>query len=185
MPDKQDGFDSAGDGVCLFVSCPEQIGQEYDLCYQHNRRRSRGAIDKCPICGLYKEQRYQICANCHDDGVEAPSGAIGIRRESSTSWSARDATASKFHVYILKLDGGEFYPGQTRELRERLSEHRDGRVKATAGRTPKLVWFSEVPSRKQAADLEFKLKKLVKRNPREIRRLVTDFHDLVREIDLS
>ena len=185
MHDKRDGFASDGDGVCHFVRCPEQIGQEYDLCYQHNRRRSRGTIDKCPICGLYKEQRYQICANCHDDGVEAPSGATGIRRESSMSWSARDATASKFYAYILKLDGGEFYSGQTRELRERLSDHRDGRVTSTAGRTPKLVWFSEVSSRKKATDLEVKLKKLVKQNPREIRRLVTDFHDLVREIDLS
>ena len=183
--DERDKLDLAGSDVCLFVSCPEQIGPEYDLCYQHNRRRTRGTIDECPNCGRYKERRYQICANCHDDEVEVLSDVTGILRESSPSWSVRDATASKFYVYILKLDGGEFYPGQTRELRERLSEHNDGRVSPTAGRTPKLVWFKEVPSREQATDLEYKLKKLVKRDQREIRRLVTDFLDLVREIDHS
>ena len=85
----------------------------------------------------------------------------------------------------MKLDGGNFYAGQTRELRERLSEHRDGRVRSTAGRNPKLVWFSTVPSREEATDWEADLKKLVDSNPREIRRMYLSFQDLVRELDYS
>ena len=183
MRDEPYGFASAGDDVCLFVGCSEQIGPEYDLCYRCNGRRNRGTIDKCPNCSLYKERRYLICANCHDDGVEVSSDAATIRRESSPSWSAGDATASKFYVYILKLDGGEFYAGQTRELRERISEHRDGRTQSTAGHNPKLVWFTEVSSRQEAVELE--LKKAIDHNPRAIRRLITDFHDLVRELDFA
>ena len=105
--------------------------------------------------------------------------------ESSPAWEAGDAEARSFHVYILKLDGGEFYAGQTRELRERLSEHRDGRTQSTAGRNPKLVWFTEVSSRQDAKELELELKKSIDRNPRVIRRLMTDFQDLVRQVHLD
>ena len=107
------------------------------------------------------------------------------RRESSPAWAAGDADARSFHVYILKLEGGEFYAGQTRELRERLSEHRDGRTQSTAGRNPKLVWFTEMASRHEATELEVELKKAIDSNPRIIRRMVTDFHDLVRELNFT
>ena len=99
--------------------------------------------------------------------------------------AVEDATATEFFVYILKLEGGTFYTGQTRELRERLSEHKDGRVKSTAGKTPQLVWFTSVPSRNAATSLEVELKKLVDTNPREIRRMVVRFRDHVRELDYS
>lgn len=88
-------------------------------------------------------------------------------------------------MYILKLDGGEFYAGQTRELRERLTEHRDGRVESTANREPKLVWFTTIPTRDEAAKIEVHLKRLASANPREIRRMVLAFGDLVRELDYT
>ena len=56
------------------------------------------------------------------------------REEHSDSWSAGDADASEFYIYVLKLNDGTFYAGQTREIRERLMEHRDGTTKTTAGR---------------------------------------------------
>ncbi|MYC06182.1 MAG: hypothetical protein F4X57_03240 [Chloroflexi bacterium] len=47
----------------------------------------------------------------------------------------------------MKMDGGRFYVGQTQDLRERISEHRVGNTKSTAGKNPKLVWFAQMPSR--------------------------------------
>ena len=45
---------------------------------------------------------------------------------------------------ILKLEGGVFYLGHTRELRERRMEHRDGDTKVDCRQEPKacMVWNS-------------------------------------------
>jgi predicted GIY-YIG superfamily endonuclease len=85
-------------------------------------------------------------------------------------------------VYILKLDNGDFYIGHTRELRERLSEHRDQKVSSTAGRTPKLQYFEVLPTREDAERREDELKRLEDSNPRQIRRMIISFLDFVREI---
>ena len=114
-----------------------------------------------------------------------PKSRKTYRREHSDAWEAKDAEADEFYVYVLKLDDGSFYAGQTRELRERLMEHRDGTTRSTVGRSPKLVWFSTVSTRVQATVLEVQLKKLCDRNPREIRRWVRRFRDLVEELDFS
>ena len=74
---------------------------------------------------------------------------------------------------------------KTHEIHERLKEHRDGTTRSTARRNPKLVWFRAVPTREQATGLEVQLKKLCDRNPREIRRWVRSFQDLVEELDFS
>ena len=99
--------------------------------------------------------------------------------EHSKTWEKGDESADQFFVYILKLDGGKFYAGHTRELRERLAEHRDGETMSTAGKNPKLVWYSMLPTREQVAAREVELKKLINSNPREIRRMVISFQDLV------
>jgi len=36
--------------------------------------------------------------------------------EHSSAWEAGDSEANEFYVYVLKLDGGDFYVGQTRDL---------------------------------------------------------------------
>ena len=97
----------------------------------------------------------------------------------------RDAEASEFYAYVLILNDGSFREGQTRELRERMMEHRAGTVKDTAGRNPKLVWFTTVSTRDEAIALEKELKELCDRNPREIRRRVRRFRDLVEELDFG
>ena len=107
------------------------------------------------------------------------------RREHSPRWGAGDAQANEFYVYILKLDDGGLYAGQTRELRERLMEHRDGTTRSTAGRNPRLVWFSTVATREEATETELELKQLYDRNPREIRRRIVRFRELVGELDFS
>ncbi len=125
------------------------------------------------------------------EGSPAPAGrkprktSGKYKKEYSRKWKSGDAEATEFFVYILKLDGNIFYAGQTRELRERLMEHRDGDTSSTAGRNPKLVWFTKVSSRDEATTIESDLKRLCDQNPREVRRKVRHFQDLVEELDFS
>ena len=110
---------------------------------------------------------------------------VSTQEEYSPKWEAGDKYATEFYVYILKLEGGEFYAGQTRELRERMMEHRDGDTRSTAGKNPKLVWFGIVSSREEATRIESKLKQVCDRNPREIRRMVRHFQDLVEQLEFD
>ena len=179
--------------TCLFWDCDERIREDHVFCYEHFQDFQADDIDECPGCGLFKDADYEVCLDCRNSGrrPSARSSKRGDRARSrykpeySPQWEARDAKTDTFYVYLLKLDGGRFYAGQTRELRERLSEHRDGHTKSTAGRNPKLVWFGVLPSREAATSTEVELKKLVDSNPREIRRMVIGFKDLVQELDYS
>ena len=80
------------------------------------------------------------------------------------------------------MDDGDFYIGHTRELRERLSEHRDQRVQSTAGRNPRLQYFEVLPTREDAERREAELKRIRDSNPRQIRRMIISFLERVREI---
>ena len=177
-----------GAKTCLFWDCGSPIRADRLFCYGHYQDYREGEVDLCPDCKRGKLSQYELCLECEYDPhsrKSAPAGRIRERYEPeySAAWEERDAAATRFFVYILKLDGGTFYAGQTRELRERLAEHRDGAVSSTAGRKPKFVWFAVVSTREDATRQEVELKKLVDSNPREIRRMVVGFHDLVRELD--
>ena len=179
--------------TCLFWDCKKRIRENHVFCYEHFQGLQAGKVDECPGCGLAKDAQYEVCLDCRNNGRRSSTkGSKGGSRskgwykpEYSPQWKARDAKTTTFYVYLLKLDDGHFYAGQTRELRERLSEHRDGHTKSTAGRNPKLVWFGVLPSREAATSTEVELKKLVDSNPREIRRMVIGFKDLVQELDYS
>ena len=125
--------------------------------------------------------------DCRSNNRAAPATQPqrSYRKEHSTAWEAKDAQTTEFYVYILKLDDGSFYAGQTRELKERLMEHRDGTTRSTAGRNPKLVWFSTVATRDEAAEMEVSLKQLCDQNPREIRRWIVKFRELVNELNFD
>ena len=179
---------------CLFWDCDVPIRADHIFCYEHFLDFQEGSIDECPGCGQGKDVQYEVCLECYRNPPPqlVRAGQTGSRPnyrwykpEYSPAWEKGDSTANQFFVYILKLDGGKFYAGQTRELRERLSEHRDGRVQSTAGEKPKLVWFGILPTRDAATAIEVELKKLVDSNPREIRRMVLGFRDLVRELDYT
>ena len=176
---------------CLFWDCHTFVPASQPFCYEHFRDLQDGLIDECPGCGQAKDVEYEVCLNCYRRrrSQVAPSKVPSARSsyrwykpEYSEAWDKGDATAARFFVYILKLDDGKFYAGQTRELRERLSENKDGKVASTARQHPKLVWFGMVPSREAATAVEVELKKLVDTNPREIRRMVIGFRDLVQEL---
>ena len=171
-------------GVCKYQDCERRIQTWFELCAPHNDAKKNGEIDECSSCGRYKAARYSLCLDCHtearDTGTQRPGK---YEPEYNPAWEAADEEGDVFFVYILKLDGGKFYAGHTRELRERMSEHRDGKTKSTAGKNPKLVWFDTVDSREEATEAEAVLKELIDKNEREVRRMVTEFLDLIREVD--
>lgn len=98
-------------------------------------------------------------------------------------WRKKDEGINKFYVYILKLDRGELYVGQTRELRERILEHKEGITRSTAGEHPKLRYFEILPTREAAMVREHEIRNLLKTNRREIFRMITEFRNLISEVD--
>ena len=179
---------------CLFWDCQTPVRADHVFCYDHYQDLQYSLIDECTGCGRAKDIQYDFCLDCYrnqrsqsakNTSINKSSSYQWYRPEYSQAWEKQDASASRFFVYILKLDGGQFYAGQTRELKERLSEHKDGKTKSTAGKNPKLVWFSVVESREEATNVEVELKKLIDTNPREIRRMMIRFRDLVRELEYN
>ena len=177
--------------ICLFWDCDTPIRADHVFCYPHFQEFQDGDVDECPGCGQGKYIQYEVCLECFNRSPQrlARTGPklanTWYKPEYSPAWDAGDATATEFFVYILKLDGGGFYAGHSREIRARLSEHRDNRVQSTAGRHPKLVWYGTLPTREAAAEAEARLKRLIDNNPRAVRRMVIDFRDLVEELDFS
>lgn len=100
---------------------------------------------------------------------------------------AADKDADRFFVYILLLNNGEYYIGQTREIHERLHEHRNNQTLSTKGKEPKLQWFTAVQTRSEAADLEIELQQLASNatGRREINRLIVDFKQLTDQLDYT
>ena len=174
-------------GECKYQGCERRIQAWFDFCAPHNDQRKNGEIDECPSCGRYKNRNLPQCRICSE--FAAPSSENKqqgkYEPEYNPKWEAADEEGDVFFVYILKLDGGKFYAGHTRELRERMSEHRDGKTRSTAGKNPRLVWFEIRDTRKEAADGEAYFKELIDKNEREVRRMVTEFLDLIREVDTN
>ena len=158
---------------CRFWSCSEPSQVEESWCLEHLVAFRRGLLDDCPRCGFGKERRYSTCLRCRRAATDRP-------------WEDQSPVAplnGEFHVYVLQLDGGGFLAGYSRDLRVRLMEHRDGVIPPTAGRSPELVWFTLVESRAEAKALKARLRRLCNDDPREMRRWVIRFQDLVREMN--
>ena len=170
---------------CQFWDCKETIRRDHYLCLGHYTRHQTGDIDKCPSCGKYKDAHYDVCLNCY----RQTASTWATSRTQVTEWGTRefsvDRNADRFFVYVLLLNDGTYYPGQTREMLERLHEHRNNQASSTRGKEPKLQWFTAVSTRREAVDLEAYLQQL-NSNPagrREINRMVVDFKKLAGELD--
>ena len=168
--------------TCGYQGCGETIPAWFELCVPHNSAKQKGGIDHGPNCGQYKDANYPLCRSCNaaSRNQAAPSARPSrYEPESNPKWDAADQEGDVFFIYVLKLDDGKFYAGHTRELRERMGEHRDGKTRSTAGKNPLLVWFYVVGTREEAAEGEAHLKELIDKNEREVRRMVNEFQDLV------
>ncbi len=168
---------SASGRSCWFRGCDARTSRvDHFLCLDHWKEWKAKRIDECPACGQGKAASK---LTCHDgEGTD------------SASWSARDGLAERFFTYILRLDVIEdgqkpFYIGHTRELRERIGEHKHGVTVSTRGRNPKLVYFETVPNRCDAKELEDRWWVHVNGNTREIRRWISSMQDLAQLLEFS
>jgi putative endonuclease len=169
--------------VCLYWECDVEIKRNHFACRDHWEANHEGEVDECPSCDNLKRSDYDLCRPCEleartilkeDRSTYAP--------DPSPAWAVGDEGIDEFYAYILKLDDGGFYAGHTRDLRVRMTQHRDGTgAKATKGKDPQLVWFTESPDRKTAMEWESELKALIKRNPTQVRTMCLHFLDLVKE----
>ena len=173
--------------TCAYQDCGQTIPAWFELCAPHNTAKQQGEIDQCPNCGQYKDAKFPLCRSCNAASRNQTTSTRPSRYEpeSNPKWDAADQEGDVFFIYILKLDGGKFYAGHTRELRERMGEHRDGKTRSTAGKNPLLVWFDVVETREEAAGGEAYLKELIDGNEREVRRMVNEFQDLVSLVHLE
>ena len=71
------------------------------------------------------------------------------------------------YIYVLTLDSGDYYLGQTENLERQIEEHYHGQFPSTAGRNPQLVWSEEWSglSAKLQERMD-KLSRLYNENPR-------------------
>ena len=173
---------------CKYWKCDELV-YEYDhfACYEHYCDFEEGLLSECRICNRLTDMPYETCLPCEKKSkFQANYGEYNNKkksnnkyeREYSSKWDKGDSKVQEFFVYILQLNNKSYYAGQTRELRQRYIEHREGRVITTKYKNPKLVWYQSVFSRSTATKIELELKKLIDNNPREIRRRIMSFQDI-------
>lgn len=173
--------------LCQFWDCDEIIRSDHFLCYDHWIEYQDDDIDECPQCDSYKYEEYDVCLNCYRQGPTAwqrPAAAVAVVERDDRKFAA-DQDADRFFVYILMLNDGHYYIGQTRDLYARLHEHRNGMSQSTRGKEPKLQWFMIFPTRDAAVNVEAGLQ-LLNEHPADRRRitnLVTDFRKLTAELD--
>jgi putative endonuclease len=64
-----------------------------------------------------------------------------------------------YYVYILKLNNHKYYTGFSSDLKRRIKEDVNGKVKQTQNKNPiKLVYYCSFISKKKALDFEKYLK---------------------------
>ena len=176
---------------CLYAGCKKSIPANHYLCAEHYADHQSNLIDQCPKCGRFKIIDYKYCSDCRFGRpvkkASSPEKILikkdNIAIEHSKAWEKADKETTKFFVYILKLDNGKFYIGQSNDLRARLSEHRDGESVSTKGLNPKLQYFEILPNRDSVERRETELKGIYDKNPRLIRRMLIDFNDLCKELE--
>ncbi|MCH8818372.1 MAG: GIY-YIG nuclease family protein [Chloroflexi bacterium] len=176
--------------TCSYWDCDVAIKDNHFACRDHWEASLEGDLDKCPNCDDLKSAAYELCRPCE---VKKSPGIAESRTPyetgASPAWAAGDEGVDAFYAYILKIDPTTtdnriFYAGQTRNLRIRMTEHRDGSgPKSTKDRNPRLIWFTELPTRETAMEVEVELKNLIARNPREVRKLAMAFQDLIKDVE--
>jgi predicted GIY-YIG superfamily endonuclease len=188
MVEQIKGLLGFGGSKCRFWNCAQSIQPNYFLCSEHYELLQLRQINQCPGCKRYKLVKYDLCLDCNDGKpVNSPKQSAESKlttREPPHPVNPVETTKPQgtFYVYILKLDGGDFYVGSTDNIRPRVSEHKDGKHTETKGKNPRLQWFTTAPTRREANALEAELKKLEKSNPRKIREMIFEFQDVVEEL---
>ena len=164
----------SGATECAYAGCGKDVPADHYLCVRHYAMHQDGKAGRCPSdgCQRFRSLEYEYCADC---ARAAP--------ESDSTWATGDEGHGTFYAYLL-LQGSQFYAGHTRDLRERLWEHRSGDCLATSpdsGAEPAhLVFFQEFATREAAAERERELKQLLLRDRRSALAIAFHFQDVAR-----
>jgi len=109
---------------------------------------------------------------------------LSVPRESAPHFKPFER--EMIYVYVLKKNDGNFYIGQSKDLKLRLQEHRDGKVIQTKNKDPRLVYFVTVEGDRDEANLlEDTLTRLALHpaGQRKIRKVVEQFRERYRLVD--
>ena len=170
---------------CANVDCYSTKGISYDkpLCYECWKVFDRFEIFECEKCYWFDDivgewSDEDLCYECLDrDRRGYPPTPI---------YDHAPVEHQTRYLYILKLDGGKYYVGQTNDLELRLKEHQDGTTRSTRGKDPKLAWFEGWYGDRTGLNAEEdRLTKLAKGNARAIRRMITEWQRPFQLVDFN
>ena len=124
---------------CTSIGCAEAAYIDYSLCGHHAQEFSESRLSRCTKCQKFDQmvpapnimtKNAGLCTKCRQEVQEADldSTATGPQLK---------------YIYVLTLDGGDYYLGQTENLERQIEEHYHGQFPSTAGRNPQLVWSEE------------------------------------------
>ncbi|MFC1988110.1 hypothetical protein ACFLVH_06220 [Chloroflexota bacterium] len=175
---------------CGYWNCNKTVKGGEFLCPGHYESWVNGLIDRCPKCGRFKDIAYQLCLDCYisrpvkpwEPSVIIPASKQPHKVEYSDAWVDGYMRPDRVLIYILELDDGVLYVGHTADLRKGLSEHREQKVAATAGRHPKLRYAEAVAGKHVAELRQDELEKLIESNPGQIRLMIGDFQNDMRKL---
>jgi predicted GIY-YIG superfamily endonuclease len=186
---------------------------EKPLCYAHWQQWDRRELIECSRChwfmasNIEEASRWKDWSHCLQDFTcdpRLPSAlhdALPQFRHQRVKLPSLDeygqippilARASIArtlrHVYVLKLEGGHLYVGQTTNLPVRMVEHRDGAVPSTKGKNPKLAYYEAYEGDKDRVitrEVELTRMNQSPSGRRQLRQMIEDFRAPLRLVDLD
>ena len=98
------------ENICGYWSRNKRVRDNQFLCREDYEDFRDGLLDRCPVCGRFKDREYDLCLDCYNGRpikTWRPSNKVhSLDRndniEHSVAWGKRDAESERFFVYILK-----------------------------------------------------------------------------------
>ena len=122
--------------LCAKIHCMVPVTYTRPLCYPHWKDFDRFYIHECEKCHRFDElvgeyagdDDPSLCMDCYFDKEFVVHAHGPVEHQTR-------------YLYVLKLNDGKFYVGQTDDLEMRLREHQGNMTPSTKGKSPRLVWF--------------------------------------------
>ena len=208
---RRPGLPKPGSQFCARLGCQRPATFERPLCHPHWKEWDAYELAECARChwllapdfneafgfsGLV-EERSDVGFHCdpclaevlHPDEWPWKGGPDRERLgEVPVVLAHAPLVRVLRYVYILKLDGGEMYVGQTPNLVIRMQEHRDGLAPSTKGKHPRLVYFETYEGEKARVterENELTLRNLDGLGRRRLREMVENFQAPLRLVDFN